>query len=180
MSRIRNSAAPPNDSKSAAIVKFANQLAQHYPHDVEVAPSGDSERSLNSRFNGTGSFAIQGPSLSCQSQQPSTPVASVGPPTDQTPTLQPLQNGRKRTGVQVQNVSQLPRVDARKASDDPDHQPLRACDAKRCRHRPGSALERVVDGPDQAQEVDRVADRQRGLRGTRAARRVSHGGRHAV
>lgn len=108
------------DSRSAAIVKFASQLSQHYPHDVEVARGGGPERSLNSRFNGSWRCAIQGLSLPCQSQQPSTSIARVGPSADQTATLQLLQKGRERTGVQVQDVSQLLREDTRKASDDPD------------------------------------------------------------
>jgi hypothetical protein len=66
----------------------------------------------------------------------------------------------------MQNVSQLPRVDTRKTTDDPKYQALRPRDAKRRRHGLGAALKRVVDGPNQTQEVDGVTDRQPGWRET--------------
>ncbi len=180
VTRIHGSASHTNDSRSTAAVKLAGQLAQDSPRDIEVVPGGRFEHSLHSRFDGSGRFAIQRLSLPCQSQEPPTPIAFVGPSADQTATLESLQECGERTGVQMQNVSQLPRVDTRKTADDPNHQALRARDAKRRRHGLGPALKRVVDGPNQTQEVDGVTDRQPGWRETGPARHVSHGGLHAA
>ena len=159
VARIHGSGSHTIDSRSTA-VELAGQLAQDGPRDIEVVPGGRFEHSLHSRFDGSGRFAIQSLSLPCQSQEPPTPIAFVGPSADQIATLKSLQECGERTGVQMQNVSQLPRVDTRKTADDPNHQALRARDAKRRRHGLGPALKRVVDGPNQAQEVDRVTDRQ--------------------
>ena len=134
---------------ASAAVELAGQPAQDSPRDINVVPDGRLEHPLDSRFDGSRRFAIQGLSLSCQSQQPPTPIAFVGPPADQTPTLESLQEGCERTRVQMQNVSELPRVDARKPTDDPNHKTLRTRDAKRRRHGLGPALKRVVDGPNQ-------------------------------
>jgi hypothetical protein len=60
--------------------------------------------------------------------------------------------------VQVQNLSQLFRVNAREPSDDSDDEALRTRDAEHRGHRFGSALKRVIDGPDQAQQFKRLAD----------------------
>ena len=166
MSRPHGSESHTNDSRLTAAVKLAGQFAQDSPRDSEVVPGRRFEHSLHSRFDGSGGFAIQRLSLSCQSQQPSTPIAFVGPPADQTSTFESLQDGCERTGMEMQNVSQLPRVDTRKPADDPNHQTLRARDAKRRRHGLGPALKRVVDGPNQTQEVDCVTDRQPGWRET--------------
>ena len=144
------------------VIKLVGKLAQHGLHDVELMPGGGFEHSLHSCFDGSGRFPIQGLSLPCQSQQPSTPIACVMPPADQTSTFESLQDGCDRTRVLVQNVSQLRRVDAWKPANDPNHQALRARDAKRRRHGHGSALKRVVDGPNQTQEVDGVTERQAG------------------
>lgn len=135
---------------SATTVKLARQPAKDDPCAVEVVLGGGSECSLHSRLDGSGRVAIEGLSLSGQSQQPTAPIASVGPATDQTATLESLHKGRERTGVQVQNVGQLPRVNTRKPPDDPDHQALRTCNAQRHRHPLRSALKRVIDGPNQA------------------------------
>lgn len=80
---------------SAAAVKLARQLAKHDPCAVEVVLVGGSERSLHSRLDGSGRVAIEGLSLSGQSQQPTAPIASVGPAADQTTTLESLQKGRE-------------------------------------------------------------------------------------
>ena len=128
VTRIHGSASHTNDSRSTAAVKLASQLAQDSPRDIEVVPGGRFEHSLHSRFDGSGRFAIQRLSLPCQSQEPPTPIAFVGPSADQIATLKSLQECGERTGVQMQNVSQLPRVDTRKTADDPNHQALRARD----------------------------------------------------
>jgi hypothetical protein len=60
--------------------------------------------------------------------------------------------------MQMQNVSELSRVDTRKTTDDPNDQALRPGDAKRRRHGLRAALKRVVNGPNQTQEVDGVTD----------------------
>jgi hypothetical protein len=143
-------------------VKLVDQFAQHGPRDVDLMPGGDFQHSMHSGFDGAGRFLIQRLSPMCQSQQPPTPIAFVGPPADQTPTFESLQDGCQRTRVQVQNVSQLRRVDTWKPANDPNHQALRARDAKRRCHGLGSALKRVIDGPNQTQEVDGVTDRQSG------------------
>ena len=166
-------------SRSTAAIKRAGQLVQDSPCDIEVGSAGRSNHSLHSRLDGSGRFAIQSLSLPCQSQEPPAPIAFVGPSADQMATLESLQERSERTGVQVQNVSQLLRVDTRKAADDPNHQPLRARDAKRGRHGLGTTLERVVDRPNQTQEIDGVTHRQRGWRETGLARPVSHGDLHA-
>ncbi len=166
-------------SRSTAAAKFAGQLAEDSTCDIEVVLARRSEHSLHSSFDGSGRFAVQRLSMPCQSQEPPTPIALVGPSADQIATLKSLQQGGERTGVQVQNVGQLPRMDTRKPADDPNHQALRARDAKRRRHGLGPALKRVVDGPNQTQEVDCVTDRQPGWRETGPARHVSHGGLHA-
>jgi hypothetical protein len=164
VTRIHGSAPHTNDSRSTAAVKLAGQLAQDSSRDIQVVPGGRFEHSLHSRFDGSWRFAIQSLSLPCQSQEPATPIACVGPSTDPIAMLESLQECCERTGVQMQNVSQLPRVDTRKTADDPNHEALGARDAKRCRHGLGPALKRVVDGPNQTQEVDGVTDRQPGWR----------------
>jgi hypothetical protein len=160
VTRIHGSASHTTGSRSTGAVKLASQLSQDSPRAIEVAHGGRFEHSLHSRFDGSGRFAIQRLSLPCQSQEPPTPIAFVGPSPDQIAPLKSLQDCGERTGVQMQYVSQLPRVDTRKTADDPNHQALRARDAKRRRHCLRAALQRVVNGPNQAQEVDGVTDRQ--------------------
>ena len=81
--------------------------------------------------------------------------------------------------MQMQNLRQLLRVDTRKTADDPNHEALRPRDAQCGRHGLGPALKRVVDGPNQTQEVDGVTDRQPGWHDTGPAGDVTHGGLHA-
>ena len=166
MHGIHGSASHTRDSRSTAAVELAGQCAQDRPRDIEVVSGGRGEHSLHGRFNRSGRFAIQRLSLPCQSQEPPTPIAFVGPSADQIATLKSLQKCGERTGVQMQNVSQLPRVDTRKPADDPQDEALRARNAKRRRHGLGPALQRVVDGPHETQEVDGVTDRQPGWRET--------------
>jgi hypothetical protein len=163
-----------------AAVDRVGQGSQHGAGDVEFMPGDGCEHSLYGRFDGSGRLAIQRLSPPCQSQQPSTPITFVGPPADQAPTFESLQDGCKRTGVQMQNVSQLRRVDAWKPANDPNHKALRARDAKRRRHGLGSALKCVVDAPNQTQEVDGVTDWQGACHEIGPTRRVSHGGLHEV
>ena len=111
---IHGSASHTTGSRSTAAVKLAGQLAQDSPRGIEVIPGGRFEHSLHSRFDGSGRFAIQRLSLPCQSQEPPAPIALVGPSADQIATLESLQECGERAGVQVQNVSQLPRVNTRK------------------------------------------------------------------
>ena len=56
---------------------------------------------MHRRFDGSRCFPIQGLSLPCQPQQPSTPIAFVRPPAHETAALESLQDGRERTGVQM-------------------------------------------------------------------------------
>src|SRR5688572_22987116 len=163
------------DPRSTAAVKLTGQLNQDNPRDIEVVPGGRFEHSLHSRFDGSWRFAIQHLSPPCQSQEPPTPIAFVAPSPDQIATLKSLQDRGERTGVQMQYVSQLPRVDTRKTTDDPNDQALRARDAQRRRHGLRAAQQRVVDGPNQTQEVDGITDRQRGWRENGPTRHVSHG-----
>ena len=94
VTRIHGSASHTTGSRSTAAVKLAGQLAQDRPRDIEVVPGGRFEHSLHSRFDGSGRFAIQRLSLPCQSQEPPTPIAFVGPSADQTATLESLQDVR--------------------------------------------------------------------------------------
>ena len=76
---IHGSASHTTDSRSTAAVKLAGQLVQDRPRDIEVGSGGRLEHSLHSRLDGSGRFAIQSLSLPCQSQEPPTPIAFVGP-----------------------------------------------------------------------------------------------------
>lgn len=93
LTRLHGSESPTNDSRSTAAVKLAGQLAQHGPRDIAIGPGGRFEHSLHSRFDGSGRFAIQRLSLPCQSQEPPTPIAVVGPSADQIAALKSLQDG---------------------------------------------------------------------------------------
>ena len=98
---IHGSASHTNDARSTAAVKLAGQLVQDSPCDIEVGSGGRFEHSLHSRLNGSGRFAIQSLPPSCQSQEPPTPIAFVGPSADQMATLESLQERSERTGVQA-------------------------------------------------------------------------------
>jgi hypothetical protein len=80
-------------SRSIATVKLAGQPAQNGPRDIEVVPGRRLEHSPYRRLDGPGRFAIQSLSLSRQPQQPSAPIAFVGPSADQMSTLESHQDG---------------------------------------------------------------------------------------
>jgi hypothetical protein len=86
-------------SRSIATIKLAGQPAQNGPRDIEVVLGRRLEHSPHRRLDGPGRFAIQSLSLSRQSQQPSAPIAFVGPSADQISTLESRQDGSVNSGV---------------------------------------------------------------------------------
>jgi hypothetical protein len=69
---------------------------------------------------------------------------------------QPLQDAGERTGMNVENVSQLACRHARKQPHDPHHQPLRSRDPYLGRHPLGRTFERVHHCPQLAHELENV------------------------
>jgi hypothetical protein len=160
--------------ETAVAIQLAREPAEHDPRAVEVACGGASKGSPQRGLDRSRPLAIERLSLAGQSQQPSTTIALVWPPPNQTPALKPLQQGGERAGVQVQNLSQLFRVNAREPPDDSDDEALRTRDAKDRGHRFGSALQCMIDGPDQAQQLERLADWELGSNEAGVVRHRSH------
>jgi hypothetical protein len=144
--------------EAAAAIQLAREPAEHDPRAGKITCRCASKGSLQRGLDRSRHVAVDDLSLARQSQQPSTSIALIRPATDQTTPFEPLQEGRERAGVQVQNLCQLPRVNAREPSDDSDDETLGTRDAERPGHRSGSALKRMIDGPDQAQQLERLAD----------------------
>ena len=96
---IHSSESHINDSRLTTDVKLTGQLAQDSPRDIEVVPGGRFQHSAHTRFDGSGRLAIERLSLACQSQEPPTAIAFVGPAPDQVATFKSLQEYCERSSA---------------------------------------------------------------------------------
>lgn len=116
------------------------------------------------------------------------PVTVVRPPGQEAALLESIEDSGQRARVKVEHRRELSREDSRIPADDPNHEPLRARQPDRRPHpfRPG--LEAVIEGPDEAKELQGLPEAERveidpggiprRLRQVRPAGRAGAGPRH--
>ena len=93
--------------RSRGTFKALCQFAQDAFRSVQLGVRDLSERRTDRRLNGSPRRNIETSTLGCESEQRSASVLPVGPPTNHSGVLQPAKDTRERTGIDMEDRSQL-------------------------------------------------------------------------
>jgi hypothetical protein len=132
------------------------------PNCAEVALRRPVQRQLDRGFDGPLRLHVEPTTLRGQAQERPASVRRVLLPSDHAPPFETRQDAGEGTRVKVKEIREASSRHSWRAPEDPNHEPLRARDANRPFHALRNTLERVVDRPEQAHELQHAFDRTAG------------------
>ena len=149
-------------------VQPLGQGQQDATRGQDLLPRQRGEGPLHQRLDRPGCLHVETPPRGRKPENGAAAVPRILSARDQPPPFQPPEDAGEGAGVQVQDVSQLPRGDRRKPSHDANDEALGTRDPKGHRHSLRAPLQPVIDRPEQPHELERLPERRQGrARGTR-------------
>ncbi len=152
------SSAPILRSVAVRLEQPTREGRQHFLRGLQLVSRRRRQDVLHGGLDRTLGRLVETPARRGQAEQQAAPVAWIAAAVDQTAVLETLQDPGQRTGVEVQELGERPGRDAREATDDPEHEPLGPRHPELSGHALGRTLQRVIERPDEAHEIQDVTE----------------------
>jgi hypothetical protein len=142
---------------SVPYAQRGSEVHQDLPRALELRPRRPGDHPFHGRLDRARPGGVDTSAFLRDAQESPSAIPGIRPSPDEALPLETLEDSGQRARIDVQELGNLARGDARKPGHDADDQTLRARDADRRLHAFRRRLQGVIDSPDQPHELEHLA-----------------------